>query len=52
MSDTFETIYVKTDSVACDGDNGSGHPRIYLDLSKTGQVVCPYCSRTFEKITD
>lgn len=20
-----------------------GHPRVYLDIEKTGEVVCPYC---------
>lgn len=20
-----------------------GHPRVYLDIEKTGNVVCPYC---------
>jgi uncharacterized Zn-finger protein len=20
------------------------HPRVYLDVTKTGEVVCPYCS--------
>lgn len=47
MTQTFETIYVKTNRIACDGDKGGLHPRVYLDLSKTGEVTCPYCSRNF-----
>ncbi len=23
------------------------HPRIYLNLSKTGEAVCPYCSTKY-----
>ncbi len=23
------------------------HPRVYLDPTKTGKAVCPYCSREF-----
>lgn len=24
------------------------HPRVYLDLSKTGKAKCPYCGYEFE----
>ena len=35
--------------VSCDGGGGAlGHPKIYLEISKDGKVVCPYCSRTFK----
>ena len=36
--------------VACDGDSasGSGHPRVFLTVEKTGEIVCPYCSRTYK----
>jgi uncharacterized Zn-finger protein len=43
-----EITYIKEDRVACAGNDLSmGHPRIFLDLTKTHQVICPYCSRTF-----
>jgi uncharacterized Zn-finger protein len=44
----FETIEVETPTVGCDGGDGPlGHPRVYLDVAKTGSVECPYCSRHF-----
>ena len=45
----FETITVDTAKVACDGNaaEGLGHPRVYLDLTAHGEIVCPYCSRTY-----
>jgi uncharacterized Zn-finger protein len=44
----FETIYVDTNVVACNGGGGPlGHPRVYLNLSADGKVECPYCSRLF-----
>lgn len=24
-----------------------GHPRVYLNIEKTGHVVCPYCSTEY-----
>jgi len=33
--------------IACDGLDSSGHPRVYLDLAKKGEVICPYCSHKF-----
>ena len=44
-----ETIIVKKSSVSCDGGGGAlGHPKIYLEISDDGEIVCPYCSRTFK----
>lgn len=44
----FETIYVDTPAVACDGGGGvGGHPRVFLNLGHDGKVECPYCSRLF-----
>ena len=44
----FETIHVDEPVVACDGDGGvDGHPRVYLNLSASGSIECPYCSRFF-----
>ena len=41
---------VTSGTVACDGNNaaGMGHPRVFLTLEKNGEIVCPYCSRTFK----
>ena len=25
----------------------NAHPRVYLDVSKTGEATCPYCSNHF-----
>lgn len=46
---SFETIYVASSEVVCDGGGGAmGHPRIYLHIEReTGNVVCGYCSRTY-----
>ena len=44
----FETIYVDTAVVACNGGGGPlGHPKVYLNLGPDRQVECPYCSRLF-----
>lgn len=45
----FETIYVQTEIVACDGGGVAlGHPRVFLNIDdETKQVICPYCSRTY-----
>jgi uncharacterized Zn-finger protein len=44
----FETVEVDTPVAACDGGGGAGgHPRVYLNLSASGSVECPYCSRLF-----
>ena len=44
----FEVIEVETTQVACDGGGGPlGHPRVYLTLSKEGEIECPYCSRKY-----
>ena len=44
-----ETIIVKKSSVSCDGGGGAlGHPKIYLTISEGGEIVCPYCSRTYK----
>ncbi|MCE2950547.1 MAG: zinc-finger domain-containing protein [Alphaproteobacteria bacterium] len=29
----------------CDGGGYEGHPRVFLDTSKSGVTVCPYCSK-------
>jgi len=43
-----QPIIVETSAVSCDGGGGAaGHPNVYLNIGSEGQVVCPYCSRTF-----
>lgn len=43
-----DVIMVSKNSVACNGGNGPlGHPKVYLDVGKTGKVTCPYCSQEF-----
>lgn len=43
-----EVIEVDSSSISCDGGDGAlGHPRIYLTLSKEGEIDCPYCGRHF-----
>lgn len=44
----MEKVVVSTQSVHCNGsDPVTGHPSIYLSLSSTGTVDCPYCGRHF-----
>jgi uncharacterized Zn-finger protein len=26
----------------------SGHPKVYLDVAKTGQAKCPYCGTQYQ----
>lgn len=41
-----EIVYSK--KVSCDGGGGVlGHPKIYLDMGKENQIICPYCSKNF-----
>ena len=43
-----ETVEVTSTRVACDGGPGVlGHPKVYLTLSKEGQIECPYCGRHY-----
>ena len=44
-----ETIIVEKSTVSCDGGGGAlGHPKIYLTIKEDGEIVCPYCSRTYK----
>ena len=39
---------VNSVTVACDGGDGPlGHPRVFLNVGKEGQIECPYCSRRY-----
>jgi uncharacterized Zn-finger protein len=43
-----ETFVVTQRVVSCDGGGGPlGHPLVFLRIEEDGEVVCPYCSRTF-----
>jgi len=44
---SFETVYTKETRVSCKGTEDAGHPIVYLELSKKGETVCPYCSKVF-----
>ncbi len=45
----IETQVVETPTVACDGGTGPlGHPRVFLHFGDQREVVCPYCSRTYQ----
>ena len=44
----FETIEIDEMVAACNGGGGVlGHPKVYLSLTPSGRVECPYCSRLF-----
>jgi uncharacterized Zn-finger protein len=46
--DADEPIYVNDRRVACDGGGGAlGHPRVFLEMGRKDEIVCPYCSRRF-----
>lgn len=47
---TSEKIITKTSEVQCSGgEEGSGHPRIFLNIKQEiGYVSCPYCGKHFE----
>ncbi len=54
--ESVEPVHAAAASVSCDGNgelNGGapghpqGHPKVYLKIGDSGEVVCPYCSRRF-----
>ena len=49
MSKPPETITVQTSSLYCDGiaSGDAGHPRVFLTMSASGSVDCPYCGRHY-----
>jgi NADH dehydrogenase (ubiquinone) Fe-S protein 6 len=52
MTDSPETLLVKTRRIACDGSGEDvppalGHPRVWLEIDETGLVECGYCDRRF-----
>lgn len=47
-SEDEEAIIVDTPVVNCDGGGGPlGHPKVFLHIDESGEIVCPYCSRRF-----
>jgi uncharacterized Zn-finger protein len=43
-----EVVEVEDIVVACEGSGGAlGHPRVYLNIAKSGMVDCPYCGRRY-----
>ena len=46
-SQPVETEEVTLSRVACDGEGVGGHPKVYLNLAKDGQIDCPYCGKRF-----
>ena len=43
-----EVIEVDSDKIGCDGGGGAlGHPLVYLTMTASGKVECPYCSRLY-----
>ncbi|MGB9154251.1 MAG: zinc-finger domain-containing protein [Alphaproteobacteria bacterium] len=40
-------ILISTAKIACDGDEDSGHPRVFLTVNAQGFVDCPYCGRHY-----
>lgn len=50
---TEETEYTKKKKVHCDGQEFSGHPRVFLTFGAGEyEVVCPYCSKKFVLLND
>jgi uncharacterized Zn-finger protein len=49
LAQDADTITAESPAVACDGGGGGplGHPRVFLRIGETGEIVCPYCSRRF-----
>ncbi len=39
-----ESVIVDSHKIACDGGEGGGHPRVWLQIpDEQGWVECPYC---------
>ena len=45
--DITEKFRVKDKIISCDGGEDYGHPLVYLNLTKDGKQVCPYCSKIY-----
>lgn len=48
LKEPTEIIHVDTPVIGCDGGGGAlGHPKVFLNISRTGEVDCPYCGRRY-----
>ncbi len=48
LKEPTEVITVADSVVACDGGGGPlGHPRVYLNITTSGVIDCPYCGRRY-----
>jgi uncharacterized Zn-finger protein len=48
MTIPFEIVETDCTVVKCDGGGEPlGHPAVYLNLGKEGEIICPYCSKCF-----
>jgi uncharacterized Zn-finger protein len=48
LKEPTEVITVTDPVVACDGGGGAlGHPRVYLNITTSGLIDCPYCGRRY-----
>ena len=42
--------YTEGDTISCQGVNShDSHPKVFLDLTSGGVVICPYCGAKFKK---
>ena len=47
MPSVSDQITIDTPKIACNGDQDSSHPRVFLTIGKDGRVECPYCSKIY-----
>jgi len=46
-TDLKQIFRVKDKIIGCDGGEDYGHPLVYINLTKGGRHVCPYCSKIY-----
>ena len=47
-NNTDTTVIVDGHKVSCDGGGGAlGHPLVWMEMGKEGEVVCKYCDKRF-----
>ena len=45
-----EFKFVSEKKVSCDGGGVLGHPKVFLDMGRNNEIICPYCSKLFSLI--
>ena len=46
----LDITYIEGDAISCQGvDSHDSHPKVFLDLTSGGVIVCPYCGAKFKK---